>query len=211
MKIETREQLDEILGMMKRALDKADEESLGFVIRMEDVLEKNGYANVVKRSQAARAKIAASKQRELPMKVQAVAKPAPLAPPAAPRIQGEAIGPGYYTVEDDKGHVTFRVEAPRRMKDLEEGTLIISRLTGPDNTKDYTGVAFLTPKGRVNVWQKSRNDARLIAALEVLVRDPKAAGKAYALESKNCYRCNRPLTTPESIESGLGPICAGKE
>ncbi len=26
----------------------------------------------------------------------------------------------------------------------------------------------------------------------------------------NCSRCNRPLTTPESIQRGLGPVCAEK-
>jgi hypothetical protein len=25
-----------------------------------------------------------------------------------------------------------------------------------------------------------------------------------------CVRCNRRLTTPESIESGIGPVCAGR-
>ena len=31
------------------------------------------------------------------------------------------------------------------------------------------------------------------------------------LVSRHCLRCNRVLTTPESIESGVGPECAKRE
>ena len=29
--------------------------------------------------------------------------------------------------------------------------------------------------------------------------------------ASTCRVCNRKLTTPESIESGIGPICGGRE
>lgn len=35
-------------------------------------------------------------------------------------------------------------------------------------------------------------------------------GRLYAMESGNCWVCGRQLTTLESIEAGIGPVCAGR-
>ena len=43
-----------------------------------------------------------------------------------------------------------------------------------------------------------------------LVGDPKAAIEAYGRETGVCAICNLTLTNPESIERGIGPICAEK-
>ena len=48
---------------------------------------------------------------------------------------------------------------------------------------------------------------RIKTALEGLDKDPVAAGKVYALESRRCFRCDRELTDPESIGNGIGPDC----
>jgi hypothetical protein len=42
------------------------------------------------------------------------------------------------------------------------------------------------------------------------VADPKAAAKAYGQETGVCCICNATLTNKESIEAGIGPICATK-
>lgn len=46
--------------------------------------------------------------------------------------------------------------------------------------------------------------------LRSLISDPAAAVKAYGLRTGNCAICNRELTDPESVERGIGPICAGR-
>lgn len=42
------------------------------------------------------------------------------------------------------------------------------------------------------------------------IADPKAAAKAYGIETGVCCICNATLTNKVSIEAGIGPICATK-
>jgi len=50
----------------------------------------------------------------------------------------------------------------------------------------------------------------LKAKLAAIEQDPEAAAVLYGKASGNCSICGRDLTDPESIERGIGPICAGK-
>lgn len=43
-----------------------------------------------------------------------------------------------------------------------------------------------------------------------LMSDPAKALDAYGRRTGNCGCCGRPLTAAESVERGIGPICAGK-
>lgn len=44
--------------------------------------------------------------------------------------------------------------------------------------------------------------------LEQISEDPKAAAVRYSREFTVCAVCSSPLSDPESVASGLGPICA---
>lgn len=48
------------------------------------------------------------------------------------------------------------------------------------------------------------------AKVLAFVADPKAAAEAYGIETGTCCICNAQLTNKESIERGIGPICATK-
>lgn len=48
------------------------------------------------------------------------------------------------------------------------------------------------------------------AAIVAMCADPLAAAVAYGRETGQCACCGRELTDPESIERGIGPICAEK-
>jgi hypothetical protein len=50
----------------------------------------------------------------------------------------------------------------------------------------------------------------LLALLQAIEADPERAAVLYGKASGNCSICGRDLTDPESIERGIGPICAGK-
>ena len=50
----------------------------------------------------------------------------------------------------------------------------------------------------------------LTALLVAIEKDPEAAAVLHGKASGNCSVCGRDLTDPESIERGIGPICAGK-
>lgn len=49
-----------------------------------------------------------------------------------------------------------------------------------------------------------------VPILEAIEKDPKQAMIDYGLQSGVCGRCSSPLTDPESLARGIGPICAGK-
>lgn len=132
---------------------------------------------------------------------------------SAPRPQLTPVKPGYYTIvmPEVEGHITFRVEVQANDARFAPGEMIISRLVGPDNTSNYKGVAFARKYGGgYNVWSKHREDKKLRAALDILAGDPKAAAEGYAKKSGRCYRCNRLLTEPLSIDLGIGPECRKK-
>lgn len=116
---------------------------------------------------------------------------------------------GIYTIAFGSEHVTLRLKDDWR-DDAPEGGKVAYFLSGTDNESSYTGFAFVSCT-RFSVWRKYRNNSRIANALEMLLTGNwRGFGKAYALTSGNCYICNRLLTTPDSIEAGIGPICAKK-
>lgn len=113
-------------------------------------------------------------------------------------------------------HRTFKVSTVQQ-GDLE-GRRIVALLTGPDNTNSYTGFGFVRPDGQVQVWRSKRAQAgqpatqwerygRFLQHLDAMVETHSLQVDA----STRCRKCNRPLTTPESIASGIGPVCEGRE
>lgn len=120
----------------------------------------------------------------------------------------EQIPDGTYTVARPDGHLTLQI------KTAKEGPLagkrIISYLSGPDNSLDFTGCAFFTEKGAC-MWKRYR-DGRLNidvpAAIRLIAGGPAEAGLLYAMRSSRCCRCGRKLTVPASIHNGMGPECA---
>lgn len=123
------------------------------------------------------------------------------------------IANGYYTLVNASGHRTFRVSSN---PDFANGAQVIAMLTGADNESDYTNIGFVKDTG-VAIWGKMKDWAskhpNTVTHMNRLVTGQipmEKAGKAYALVSGKCWVCNRKLTTPESIQAGIGPVCAGK-
>jgi hypothetical protein len=127
--------------------------------------------------------------------------------PQAPA--GEPFPNGYYTVHlPDEKAITLRVK-DHWMSD-QEGTQVVSYLSGPDNTSHYTGFGFLRA-GRYMPWLRAKDDELKRKAVEYLLSDGwRHAGVVYAMESGNCCFCNKMLTTDESIKRHYGPGCAKK-
>lgn len=142
-----------------------------------------------------------------------------------------SAGRAVFTVANNKGdHYTFRIG---RRNDTQP--LFVGLLTGPDNTSSYTYLGILSHAA--NPWS-SKNPANrnlTIDAGHSLWLTPKSkytpetvpvkvvtwiiktlnAGKplpaGYAVQHNGkCCCCGRTLTTPESIDAGIGPICAEK-
>jgi len=85
-------------------------------------------------------------------------------------------------------------------------------LAGPDSRNagalyvkehgDYAGKVM--PDGK---WFKSGRSDVTEQLLEI-ANDPLAAVKLHGLQTGTCSCCGRELTDPESVERGIGPVCA---
>jgi hypothetical protein len=130
---------------------------------------------------------------------------------------GLKIFNGFYTIHSRATgeHRTFRLHTQADDAEFAAGKRILGLLTGSDNENDYTGFAFVDDQG-VRVWSKKRGDGLWEQYAEMLWSLALDAGfspwaKNYSLMlDGRCGRCNRRLTTPESIRTGIGPICAGR-
>lgn len=104
---------------------------------------------------------------------------------------------------------TFRV---RKAKDAD--LHFVSLLTGADNENDFEYLGTIRA-GQFSHGRKARIGADAPSARAIAWAWPHImAGNippALAIfHEGRCGRCNRALTVPESIESGIGPECAKK-
>lgn len=94
----------------------------------------------------------------------------------------------------------------------------VDLLTGPNNDSDYRYLAYLF-QGIDGLRVKPNReqwgfDSHLILAWMVRLINVKDQAR-FELQAEfhhagRCCVCGRTLTTPESIELGIGPICAGR-
>ena len=117
---------------------------------------------------------------------------------------------------DSSDYETVRIHKQPENSRFAPGKTLVEFLSGPENTFTYTGFGFLYGT-EVSLWNRfkkpdgspsSEEIARKVEAIAVILNDPKAAGIAYAKMSGKCCICNRTLTVPESIDAGIGPVCA---
>lgn len=105
---------------------------------------------------------------------------------------------------------TFRVQTVINGESGLCGKRIVALLTGSENENDYTGFAFVDESG-VRCWRKHKNTKYSKYAYFLNHADAFEATEEISVEmSGTCRVCNRKLTVPESIESGIGPVCAAK-
>lgn len=119
---------------------------------------------------------------------------------------------GTWTIKNPAtgNHRTFQVRTASADSKLA-GKRIVSLLTGPDNTEDYIGFGFVE-KGGVRVWRK--HEGTVFSQYGAMLTNLPRVAEKHGLQisaSCCCRRCNRDLTTPESVASGIGPTCAEKE
>lgn len=128
-------------------------------------------------------------------------------------------------------HLTYRLRPVKRdPRDRAVGRVVmVDVLTGPNNGADYTflGAVYFGPRRELPVLTGPRtqspagsggspisDDAPSAKTLHWLFgRLARGEGPGPAAEvwhDGTCARCGRPLTTPESLALGLGPICAEK-
>jgi hypothetical protein len=139
--------------------------------------------------------------------------PAPLAPVVEPAIHN-----GSYTIENSATgeHRTFRIRTQPADSRFAPGERVVALLVGPDNSHDFQGFGFVKPDG-ITVFRSKRGDgkksahevyAAMLWSLARLGEGSPWHKRGYRiLASRTCLRCNRKLTTPDSIKMGIGPEC----
>lgn len=106
---------------------------------------------------------------------------------------------------------TYRV----RVAEGASPSHFVDVLTGPDNGGSYEYLGCVFDRRAYAHGRKSRIDRTAPSALAFTwVWSRLTAGEMHpklaVYHEGRCGRCGRRLTTPESVETGLGPICAGK-
>jgi hypothetical protein len=105
----------------------------------------------------------------------------------------------------DGSHRTYRVRLDR--EGIHAGKRTLALLIGPDGTQDYETVAVVTSDGFKMFKRFSRGKSQEHAQLLWMLAKGDEIEGYDLLVSKRCRCCNRPLTTPESIELEIGPDC----
>lgn len=108
---------------------------------------------------------------------------------------------------------TYRLRAAGNDPSL----VFVSVLTGPENEADYVYAGTIRDGGRYAHGKAEKAKISRTAPSVVAFAwawDHIIAGNVPATleiwHEGRCGRCNRPLTVPESIASGIGPECGGK-
>jgi hypothetical protein len=135
---------------------------------------------------------------------------------------------GLYTVQNTRTqeHRTFAIRTQKEDSRFAPGRRVLSLLTGPDNEKSYRGFAFLDDRKDVPqfyLWMRFKSRpafihyANMMKVAVYAVSNPSPGERplfqygnsVYSVAlSKRCLRCNRTLTTPDSLTRGVGPECA---
>jgi hypothetical protein len=113
-------------------------------------------------------------------------------------------------------HRTFQVKTQKDDAKFMPGKRLVSILSGSDNTRDYTSFGLINSGGSITLWRKLQGSPAYRAYSHMLqhpeVYEDCCTEKAPLgyefLFSGTCRKCNRKLTCPESIHSGIGPVCA---
>ncbi len=126
---------------------------------------------------------------------------------------------GTYTITNKSTgeYRTVMVKTQKARASFMPGKRVLSLLVGSNNESDYYRIGTVSDRGvlifrncRAARGEKATVYEYCAAMLwDLAVEDGARFGARYDLLASNtCIRCNRKLTTPESIRAGIGPECA---
>lgn len=105
---------------------------------------------------------------------------------------------------------TYKVQESKDNRPGQMPIYFVKLLNGPDNNGDYTYIGAIFANGfRATKGTRISTTAPSFVAFEWLSRHWEDR-RVEVWHEGRCGRCGRVLTVPESIESGIGPTCAGK-
>jgi hypothetical protein len=129
-------------------------------------------------------------------------------------------GKGTFTLENKTNGNRYTYKMRRLPTDkikedmIGKEPLFVSVMTGTDNERDYTFIGTLWEDSREFIHSKKsiikENDKRTLGfnwLVGIVKNDNFHPDMAFYHEGK-CGSCGKKLTVPESIITGLGPVCA---
>ena len=120
-------------------------------------------------------------------------------------------------IKGGKGKATIRSSRTGRRYTYKFGRkgdspVFVRVLTDGDNEGSYTYLGFIGRNGSLFAGFKGRLNAPSFKAFNYVL-DQLRKGRFGGVDVWHegvCGKCGRTLTVPESIESGMGPVCAGR-
>lgn len=127
--------------------------------------------------------------------------------PPKPALES-VIPNGLFTIVfPDGSHRTLKIHTKRQTAKFAPGRRLLSILVGPDNTSDFEAVAWV---GEDGIRPFSGRGGKIAEYGNILwnwlVNGDKPDGYEI-LESRRCLVCGRTLSTPLSLERGVGDEC----
>lgn len=126
---------------------------------------------------------------------------------------------GKYTIASPTGHAEFRIKTQKETSTFFPGKRLVA-VKDASELNQWGGASwrsFATVEADGSILQfrfrENENGAyvRLLTALLASDGDVTVGDKRYTMQVKRtCRICDRVLTRPDSIESGIGPECSGK-
>jgi hypothetical protein len=112
---------------------------------------------------------------------------------------------------------TYKVKLAKPSEEYKNSApmYFVSLLTGPDNTSSYTYMGKVQ-RGQFALTRGSKMTGESLPvkafqwSFEKLMAGGLDPAKVQVFHMNQCGRCGRDLTTPESVERGIGPECASK-
>jgi len=100
------------------------------------------------------------------------------------------------------------VAAGRYAVSGSDGSTYLYKVDRPEQGRfaGYTFVSWVRESG----YESPLRGGRMERVLEQIARDPMGALVAYGHRTGTCGVCGRRLSDPESVEAGIGPVCASK-
>ena len=116
--------------------------------------------------------------------------------------------------------LTYKVRQKKEKSEPEPPLYFVSLLTGPDNENDYSPIGIIVAKGGGWAFYPTRKarmagineDAPSVRAMRWALRflPTGMPPQTDVWHDGRCGKCGRPLTVPESISTGIGPVCMAK-
>lgn len=118
-------------------------------------------------------------------------------------------GKAIFTVSNPSNvHYTYKISHKKDMP------YFVSLLNGPDNYTNYVYLGVYNPQKKLvyltkkSKFQDASTPVKVIRWAIKKISNHEDIPEGYKIQHEGkCCRCGRKLTTPESIENGIGPEC----